>query len=443
MAGDSASKSTVAPVKFNATSQSALDKERVSVHLPGWWRRAIRDENVLLFLLGVRWLSLLPPLLGVLVANEKTNLVHWIVLGTAIAANGALSFKHGWLDRHLLRRPFLLSGDLLLASLFLALTGGPQSPYRLYALAPLLAGAFFFEMRGGLLSALGLSLFYVPLLWFSPSTMTPIAVLEQVMGFFLIALMFGYPSVLLRRLKGANEELQQAQADISRATALAALGKTVAHVSHEVRNPLVTMGGFARQMQRHPDNAEMVLHHAEIIVQETQRLEGLLTDVLTVARPVPLQLTRGNVHEVIDRACLLASGDKKNVTFKKDYDPSLPFLYFNAPSLLRALLNLLRNAVQIMPDGGTIQIATCFNSVEEHAQIIIADSGPGIPDALLKNIFEPFVTGRDQGTGLGLAITRQIVQEHGGTLRAANLTGEKSTGAQFTIELPLMPKKEP
>ncbi len=435
-------KSTSSSLKISSSSPlAAAGKPKEFMALPGWLRRAIRDENVMLFLLGVRWLSLLPPLLQVLGPNQYKNILDWLVLGAAIATNVALSVYNDWFDRQLLRRPCLLAVDLLLAALFLALTGGSESPYGLYAMAPLLAGAFFFEMRGGLLSALALSAFYVPLLAFAPREFSLVAVLGQVMGFFLIALMFGYPSVLLRRLKSANEELQQAQADIARGTALATLGKTVAHVSHEVRNPLVTMGGFARQMQRHPENAEMVRHHSEIIAQETHRLELLLNDVLTVARPTPLQFTRGNVHEVLDRACLLAGGDKKNVNFVKDYDPSLPWLYFNAPSLLRALLNVLRNAVQVMPDGGNIQIATRFNSAAEHAHIIITDSGPGIPDTLLKTIFEPFVTGREEGTGLGLAITRQIIHEHGGTLHAQNLEG-KSGGAQFTFELPLAPKND-
>lgn len=441
MTGDGANQNNAASLKISIPSAAAaIDKPPPVTLLPGWLRRAIRDENILLFLLGVRWLSLLPPVLGALAPDAHSTVFEWLVLAAAISANAALSIGHRWLDRQLLRHPYLLSVDLLLAATFLALTGGPQSPYGLYALAPLLAGAFFFEMRGGLLAALALSAFYVPLLIFAPRPFAPVSVLEQVMGFFLIALMFGYPAVLLRRLKSANEELQHAQEDISRATALAALGKTVAHVSHEVRNPLVTVGGFARQMQRHPENTEMVSHHAEIIAQETQRLEGLLNDILTVARPTPLQFTRGNIHEVLDRACLLAGGDKKNINFVKNYDPSLPWMHFNATSLLRALLNVLRNAVQAMPAGGVIHIATRFDSAADHAQIIITDSGPGIPDSLLKNIFEPFVTGRDEGTGLGLAITRQIIQEHGGTLCAQNLVSEKTSGARFTIELPLLPK---
>ena len=426
------------PLKTKSAAPAIVEARPELSFLPNWLQRAIRDENMLLFLLGVRWLSLVPPLLNIIMPDEKSHVFDWPMLGVAIAANIALSVGYKWLNRQLLRRPFLLGADLLLAALFMALTGGPQSPYGLYARAPLLAGAFFFEMRGGLLSALFLSLFYVSALYFAPSPFLPVAVLEQVMGFFLIALMFGYPAVLLRRLKNAGEELNRAQEDISRSTALAALGKTVAHVSHEVRNPLVTVGGFARQMQRHPDNAEMVRHHAEIIAQETQRLELLLNDVLTVARPTKMQLTLGNLHEVLDRACLLASGDKK-VTFEKAYDRTLPPLNFNAPSLLRALLNILRNAVQVMPEGGIIQIATRLDGANERAQILITDSGPGIPEAMLKNLFEPFVTGRAEGTGLGLAITRQIIHEHSGTLCAQNREG-KISGAQFIIELPIMAK---
>jgi signal transduction histidine kinase len=406
--------------------------------VPRWLTRAIRDENVLLFLLGVRWLSLLPPLLDVLAQkNALTHSLTLYVLCAALLANVALSFWHGLLNSWLLRYPLLLAADLMPAALFLALTGGPQSPYGLYALAPLLAASFFFAIRGGLLAALGLSVFYGIALILMPIVASPIAVFEQVMGFFLIALMFGYPTVLLRRLKDANAELQRAQEDVSRATALAALGKTVAHVSHEVRNPLVTMGGLARQIQRHSADEETVRHHAAVIAQETLRLESLLNDVLTVARPPQLKFARGNLHEILDQACLLASGvDRGRVVFEKDYDPSLPWLRACAPALLRAFLNVLRNAVQAMPDGGKVRIETRFLSDRDRVQILISDNGPGISPDMLAKLFEPFVTSSADGTGLGLAITRQIVQEHGGSLDAQN---RPEGGAQFVIELPLAP----
>jgi signal transduction histidine kinase len=350
-----------------------------------------------------------------------------------------LSIWHPLADRLLGRHPWILGVDLALVAAFLAFSGGSASPYTLYAYIPLLAASFFFGIKGGLNAALALTAFYlITLFALPPAPRFSIAdALSQILAFFLIALMFGYPAVLLRRLKEANDELQRAQEDVQRATTLAALGKTIAHVSHEIRNPLVTLGGFARQLMRNPGDDKTVRHHAQIMATEITRLETLLTDVLAVARPPKLKLMRGNLHEVLDQACLLASGAGR-MTIEKDYDPSLPWLRMNAPALLRAFLNIARNAAQAMPEGGTLKITTRYASDRELAEITFTDSGPGIPDEILATLFEPFVTHRENGTGLGLAIAHQIAHEHSGTIRAGNAA---NGGAQFTVYLPLLPKE--
>ncbi len=433
-------------------ARDARNAPREETNAPGWLRRAIRDEDILLFLLGVRWISLLPAALALLAREETPPFalapaaapIVFYVFGVAMLCNVALSLWHPLADRALTRRPWLLGVDLAIVAAFLALTGGPDSPYGLYANAPLLAAAFFFGMRGAW-AALALAAFYLLALATLPrASFTLDELLSQILAFFLIALMFGYPAVLLQRLKAANDELQRAQEDVQRATALAALGKTVAHVSHEIRNPLVTLGGFARRIMRSPDDSESVRQHAQIIVEEAARLESLLTNVLVVARPPQLKMSRGNLHEVLDQACLLAGGasaaaNAGQVAIEKDYDPSLPWLRMNAPALLRAFLNVLRNAVQAMPEGGTLKIATRYDSEHEMAEVTVTDDGPGIPADIVSTLFEPFVSRREQGTGLGLAITRQIVQEHCGSLKAGNAP---NGGAQFTFRLPLAPREE-
>jgi hypothetical protein len=125
----------------------------------GWLRRAVRDEDILSFLLGVRWVSLIPPALALVLPDELPHVAPYAlyVLLTAILCNVGLSLWHPLADRLLVRRPWLLGVDLALAALCLAFTGGPASPYRLYVFTPLLASAFFFGMRGGALAALALT----------------------------------------------------------------------------------------------------------------------------------------------------------------------------------------------------------------------------------------------------------------------------------------------
>ena len=137
----------------------------------------------------------------------------------------------------------------------------------------------------------------------------------------------------------------------------------------------------------------------------------------------------------MDKAWLLADGaplEKSLITIRKNYDPRLPPVEADAAALLRAFLNVTRNAVQMMPAGGTVTITTRRN--EEEAEVVIADTGPGIAPEVLPAIFAPFVSHRPDGTGLGLAATQRIIVEHGGRVEAQSEIGK---GARFIFHLPL------
>lgn len=130
-------------------------------------------------------------------------------------------------------------------------------------------------------------------------------VLIQIVLFFVLAFLFGYPSVLLQRLHTATSQLHRAQQEAARIETLAAMGKLTAHVSHEIRNPLSTIGGFARSILRRPDDVDRVHKNAQIISDEVTRLEQLLTDMLDMARPPAVKLRPENLHEILDKAWLL------------------------------------------------------------------------------------------------------------------------------------------
>lgn len=235
----------------------------------------------------------------------------------------------------------------------------------------------------------------------------------------------------------AYTELQRTQQELVRAEKMATVGEMAARVSHEIRNPLATVGGFARSILRKPADVERVKRNTQIIADEVKRLEELLTDMLDLARPPKLSLRPENLHDILDQACLLSGGEMRSdmpITIHKAYDSNLPLLYVDSRSLLRAFLNVIRNGIQAMPEGGTLTIRTLFDG--NQAQIAIADTGTGIPRHVLPTIFMPFVSHRVRGSGLGLSITRQVVEEHGGRIEVES---EEGKGSRFILCLPIKP----
>lgn len=404
-----------------------------------WLSRAVREENVFLFLVGVRWISLLPPLLA-LWTRPRHDVATLLIFATASLSTLLLSAFQPQLNHLVLKKPAWLLLDMALSATFIAMTGGMVSPYERYALLPLLAAAFFFQIRGGLIAAVAYTPLYlaatlVARQWSGVALDVQDAI-TQITIFVLIALIFGYPSVLLQRLREATSQLNRAQQEAARAETLAAMGKMATHVSHEIRNPLSTIGGFARSILRHPEDVERVRKNTQIIADEVTRLEQLLTDMLDMARPPVLKLRPENLHEILDKAWLLTDGapvEKSLITARKNYDTQLPPVEADAATLLRAFLNVTRNAVQMMPDGGTVTITT-RRSDQDEAEVVIADTGPGIAPEVLPTIFAPFVSHRPDGTGLGLAATQKIVAQHGGRVAVQSELGK---GAQFIFHLPL------
>jgi signal transduction histidine kinase len=192
------------------------------VMIKAWFARATRENGVFLFLLGYSWLSLLPPALA-LMLNPAANSIPLFVFAVAVLHNVLLSAFYPRLNRLVLQRPISFGMDLLLAAVFIAWTGGTHSPYYLFALGPILAGAFFFQMRGGLIAASTFVVLYLSSLGAAASltheSVDILAALTQIVGFMLIAILFGYPSVLLDRIQHASSELARAHSELVQKTA--------------------------------------------------------------------------------------------------------------------------------------------------------------------------------------------------------------------------------
>jgi len=230
------------------------------------------------------------------------------------------------------------------------------------------------------------------------------------------------------------QELHSVQDKIVHAEKLAAVGKMAAHVAHEIRNPLATIGGFARAILKRPENVERVTKNTRIIAEEASRLETMLKGVMDFSRPAAPVLKVTDLNVVAEKAFrthaeVLAA---HNVHADLDLDRSLPEIALDENQFLQVITNLLRNAADSMPNGGALTLRTRRDGQMALLQVI--DTGTGIPPGLMERIFSPFFTTKASGTGLGLAVSRKIVDDHGGRVEVQSKLGE---GTTFSIYLPL------
>lgn len=218
---------------------------------------------------------------------------------------------------------------------------------------------------------------------------------------------------------------------------LADIGKAVAQVGHEIRKPLMLIGGFARQVRdsQSMESDEASRRKLGIILDEVRRLETLLNSVRLLTRPAassqkePLDLN-GLLEEVLVLIDPLLQG--QSIELAVDLEPESLTIEGDADQLKQVLLNLLQNAIDAMNGVGRLRL--CSRRLARLVDVRIEDNGPGIPEHIQERVFDPFFTTKAEGSGLGLAISRTIVQDHGGTL---TMKSAPSQGTTFTIGLPL------
>ena len=221
------------------------------------------------------------------------------------------------------------------------------------------------------------------------------------------------------------------QEQIRRADRLSSLGVLAAGLAHEIRNPLGGIKGAAQLLaQEKPATRE----HTEVVVREAERIDALLSQLLTLARPTTLSLERVNIHQLLDDVLTLQreSAAGSEVSFEQRYDPSLPLLKADPAQLTQVVLNLVKNALEVSPPGGTVTITTRMATefglpasgpggrVIPVVCFEVADMGPGIPPSVQARLFTPFFTTKPDGSGLGLSVANGIVERHGGRLELAN-----------------------
>ncbi len=245
-------------------------------------------------------------------------------------------------------------------------------------------------------------------------------------------------SMLYNRIEDANRSLREVQEQLIQGERLATIGEMAARIAHELKGPLVSIGGFARRLKKSLPASSNEWACAETIVDEVLRLEKMLTDILSFSKKPIICYTRCNINEIVGNALAIVSPglEHDGITVHKKISTTTAFFLGDCQQLKQVFINLFINAQEAMKGGGQLRVtvATTKLNDKDTISVKVADTGGGIPLEALTNIFNPFFTTKETGTGLGLPIASRIVLNHGGKIHVRNRPGR---GAEFTVLLPV------
>ena len=243
---------------------------------------------------------------------------------------------------------------------------------------------------------------------------------------------------LYHNLESANKELAQMRNRLLEADKLAALGEIAAGVAHEIRNPLVSIGGFTRRIRKRVGDDSPLTQYLDVIIDEVTRLEKTLNEMLDFSSDVRGHFEEHDLNQIIDQALELISRElaENDIQVRQEYGQDLPPVFCDDRQIKHVFLNLFLNAIQAMEKSDGHLTVRTFSVVREGKQFVageVTDTGGGIPMEIVHNIFNPFFTTKDEGSGLGLSIVHKIVTRHFGQVEVHN-RGEG--GASFLVTLP-------
>lgn len=228
-------------------------------------------------------------------------------------------------------------------------------------------------------------------------------------------------------------QVKRLEEDLRRSERLAALGKMAAGVAHELRNPLSSIKGLALVLQSRFQEKNGDRKTATILVQEVERLNRSISELLDYARPQQLKKDRVDITTLLDKAVSLMRIDAEpaGIELITVYEEGLPSLNADEDKLTQVMLNLLLNGIQAMENGGTLDVRV--GATDRKIEIVVTDSGCGISEEDLSRVFDPYFTTKPDGTGLGMAMSAKIIEEHGGEIRLQSTIGQ---GTSVIIEIP-------
>lgn len=227
-------------------------------------------------------------------------------------------------------------------------------------------------------------------------------------------------SVVLSVIRDLTER-KRSEEQILRSEKLSVIGQLAAGVAHEIRNPLTALKGFTHLLRsRYKDDGT----YFDIMANELDRINLIVNEFMTLAKPHLTTFGQGDLTEILQSvlSILETQAILLGVEIHCDIEVELPLIYCNENQLKQVFLNVIKNAIEAMPDGGNVFIqAKVARSLKENVlHILIQDEGPGIPDELIRKLGEPFVTTKEKGTGLGLMVSTRIIETHFGEIKIYN-----------------------
>ena len=236
------------------------------------------------------------------------------------------------------------------------------------------------------------------------------------------------------------DSIESQYEQMQRAEQLTVYGEMAAGLAHDIKNPL---SGIKAAMEILSKESTVSKEDKEVLVKvvgEIRRIESLIKQLFDYAKPPKPQFTILNFNELMEKTMGLlpkypsfSLNDSRRITIVKDFDKSLPEIETDPMQQQQIFLNLLLNAGDAMPKGGTLTVKTSHDPTKDFIEIFVSDTGKGIDEDAMEKLFKPFYTTKSQGTGLGLATTKRLIEQQGGVIKATN---HPSGGASFEIRLP-------
>ncbi|KQL54850.1 histidine kinase [Heyndrickxia shackletonii] len=225
---------------------------------------------------------------------------------------------------------------------------------------------------------------------------------------------------------GLQEQLQKSDT-------LSVVGELAAGIAHEIRNPMTALKGFIQLLEMSIKEDHSM--YFKVIMSELRRIESTITEFLILAKPQAIQFKNNDMRKVMQETLELLNGQAlmNNVQFNFKYADELPDVFCEPNQMKQVFINIIKNAIEVMPEGGFVTI-TIDNQPNEYIHIVIEDEGEGIPEKKIKRLGEPFYTTKERGTGLGLMVSYKIIKEHKGKVEVESEVG---VGTKFHIYIPI------
>ncbi len=297
---------------------------------------------------------------------------------------------------------------------------------------PIVLAAFWFGLRGALLVSTTITVCYLPFIFWNWQEFS-----AKDLDIILSLLLYNGLAILVGILKGRETKAQE---ELLHTENLAVMGRSLAAAAHDMRTPLMLIGGLARRLSKkinHEDPARLKL---ELIIKETDKMEKMTGDMLNFSKPLTLNLIRRNFSTTIQDSLLkikeVARRHNVSIVYKSDTAAEVAGIHFDSLRFEQVIVNLVLNAIEASPEGDTVTITLSLTS-SGNAILDVADNGSGIPLTNRQQVFHPFFTTKKEGTGLGLPIVKKIVEAHDGSL---HILDSPSGGTIFRIKLRELPQ---